>query len=253
MRFVLVDEDHLMAAMIEAMLDDLGHEVVGVADTTADAVNLLHSTRPDAVIVDLSLGYNTDFDPVGAAEDVGARVIVFSYNADDALMSRYAIRPVFVPKPDMSDLERVVSRLVLDRQTAQVVDHDRRVRPARPASGPTPTSLADAQSFYVALNDAVEGDAVLSIDLDISQPGALEGPAVGAHVKEVLRATDRLLASTTALKLFLPGAADEGVASLLARLEQAGAVPAGATTRHVVVRAGELPADAFDRLKHADT
>jgi chemotaxis response regulator CheB len=240
-----------MTAMVEAMLDDLGHEVVGVADTTADGVHLLLSTRPDVVIVDLSLGYNTDFDPVATAEDVGARVIVFAYNADDAIMSQYPIRPAFVPKPDMSDLERVVSRLVIDH-TSQVVDHDRRVRPVRAASGPPPTSMADAQSFYVALNDAIEGDAVLSIDLDISAPGSIEGPAVGAHVQEVLRATDRLLASSTALKVFLPGAGEEGVASLFRRLDAAGAVPTGATTRHVIVRAGELPADAFDRLKHTD-
>lgn len=251
MRFVLVDEDHLMTSMIEAMLDDLGHEVVGVADTTADGVHLVISTHPDVVIVDLSLGYNTDFDPVATAEDIGARVIVFAYNADDAIMSRYTTRPVFVPKPDMSDLERVVSRLVLDH-TAQVVDQDRRVRPVRAASGPPPTSMADAQSFYVALNDAIEGDAVLSIDLDTTTVGSLEGPAVAAHVQEVLRGTDRMLASSNALKVFLPGAGEEGVASLLRRLEAAGAVPADATTRHVVVRAGELPADAFDRLKHAD-
>lgn len=251
MRFVLVDEDHLMTSMIEAMLDDLGHEVVGVADTTAAAVNLLHSTRPDVLIVDLSLGYNTDFDPVGAAEDVGARVIVFSYNADDAIMGQYAIRPGFVPKPDMSDLERVLSRLVVD-QPARVVDHDRRVRPVRASGGPPPTSMADAQSFYVALNDAIEGDAVLSIDLDTTPPGSLEGPAVAAHVQAVLRGTDRLLASSTAIKIFLPGAGEEGVASLLARLAAAGALPAGATTRAVTVRAGELPADAFDRLKRTD-
>jgi hypothetical protein len=152
----------------------------------------------------------------------------------------------------MSDLERVVSRLVIDHAAAQVVDHDRRVRPIRAASGPPPTSMADAQSFYVALNDAIEGDAVLSIDLDTTSVGSLEGPAVAAHVQEVLRGTDRLLASSNALKVFLPGAGEEGVASLLRRLEVAGAVPPDATTRHVVVRAGELPADAFDRLKHAD-
>jgi hypothetical protein len=182
---------------------------------------------------------------------VGARAIVFSYNADDAILGRYVTRPAFVPKPDMSDLERVVSRLVVDH-TAQVVDRDRRVRPVRAASGPPPTSMADAQSFYVALNDAIEGDAVLSIDLDTAPPGALEGPAVAAHVQEVLRTTDRLLASSTALKIFLPGAGEEGVRSLLARLDAAGALPADATTRMVVVRAGELPADAFDRLKRAD-
>lgn len=248
MRFVLVDEDHLMTEIVEAMLRSNGHEVVGVVDTTADAVHLLHAVRPDVVIIDMSLGYNTDYDALGAALDVGARAIVFSYNADDAVLSRYAVRPVFVPKPDLPELERVVGRLVLDTVSG-VVDHDRRVRPARAASGPEPTSLADTQAFYVAMNNAIEGDGLVSLDLAAAAPGSPDSGEIGERVKEVLRETDRLLVSVSSVRVLLPGAGTEGIASFFSRLEAARALPPGATTSSVVVGTGELPADAFDRLK----
>lgn len=248
MRFVLIDEDRLITSMIEGMLQDLGHEVLGVVDTTAAAVHLIHATKPDVVILDLSLGYNTDFDAVGAAEDVGARTIIFSYNADDAVLARYRIRPMVVFKPDLSELERVVGRLAVD-PSARVVDQDRRARPSRPASGPTPTSLADAQAFYEAVNAAVEGDALVSIDLpDDVGP---DGTTVAVRVAEVLRDTDRLLASGAAVRLYLPAAEEAGIASLFQRLEAAHALPESATSRSVLVRAGEDPSVAFDRLRHA--
>jgi len=250
MRFVLIDEDRLITSMIEGMLQDLGHEVLGVVDTTAAAVQLIHATRPDVVILDLSLGYNTDFDAVGAAEDVGARTIVFSYNADDAVLSRYRVRPMVVFKPDLSELERVVGRLDVDA-AVRVVDHDRRTRPSRPASGPPPTNLADAQAFYEAVNDAVGGDALISIDLPDAYGAGDDPGKAAARVQGVMRATDRLVASASSVRIFLPGGAQDGIQSLLARLDQVGGLPEGATVRSIVVAPEELPADAFDRLKQA--
>ena len=77
MRFVLCDDDELLRSLVETVLERQGHEVIGVADHTAIGSQLVKAGKPDAVIVDLSLGYNTDFDIIETAIDVGARVIIF--------------------------------------------------------------------------------------------------------------------------------------------------------------------------------
>jgi hypothetical protein len=250
MRFVLCDEDHLFTSMMEAMLGDLGHEVVGLATATADAVRLVETARPDVVIVDLSLGFNTDFDVIESALAVDATTIVFSYNANDAILSRYATRPLVVHKPDLTELERVVARLQLDSDRG-VVEHDRRERPGRAASGPQPTGLEDAQAFYEAMNDAVAGDALVSIELPDGAGPAGDAADTAVRVREVMRDTDRLLVSGGAVRVFLPAGGEDGIASFQARVDAAAAVPHEATIKSVVVADDEPPAVAFDRLKHA--
>lgn len=248
MRFVLCDDDRVFTSIIEAMLTDLGHGVVGVGTTTADSVALVRAARPDVVILDLSLGFNTDFDIVVAAAAVGATPIVFTHNADEAILRQYAVRPRVVFKPDLTELERVVERIGVDTEH-HVVERDRRERPGRAASGPVPTNISDAQAFYEALNDATAGDSLVAIALP-KDAGAAEGvPETANRVREVLRQTDRLLASSAAVRVFLPAGGDVGAASFRTRLGEVDALPAGATIRSVVVAPGESSADAFDRLK----
>ena len=73
MKFVLCDDDALMRNMVETLIERQGHELIAAVVNTADATDLIVKHRPDAVIVDLSLGYNTDFDIVDVATAVGSR------------------------------------------------------------------------------------------------------------------------------------------------------------------------------------
>lgn len=246
MRIVLCDEDALLREMVESLLTRLGFDIVGIADTTVAGVGLIEAARPDAVIFDMSLGYNTDFDVIETAQAVGARTIVFSHNADEAILGKYARHPTVVHKPDLAALEHVLSRLDVDDATGAVVDEDRRRRPARAASGPPSTGVADAQAFYEALNDLATDDALVSLEV----PG---DPTDLAHDAVLLmRGTDRLLASVGAVRVYLPGGGAEGIASFTERLRAAGVAPAGTRLRSVVASPGESGADAFDRLKHSD-
>lgn len=250
MRFVLCDDDRLFTSMVEAMLADVGHEVVGVATTTASSVSLVESARPDVVIVDLSLGFNTDFDVVASATGLGAAVVIFSYNADEALVARYPVRPVVVFKPDLPELEQVVRRLERSPQRG-VIQHDRRARPGRVAAGSPPADVADARAFYEAVNEATTGDALISIDLPEDDGDGARAREAATRVRDVLRESDRLVASSSSVRIFLPGADQTGVQSFLARLDQVGGLPDGAMVRSIVVAPEEPPSVAFDRLKQA--
>jgi chemotaxis response regulator CheB len=244
MRIVVCDDDALMREMVESLIGATGHEVVGIADDTPSAVGLVNTAKPDAVVLDLSLGFNTDFDIIDAAIGVGARTIVFTRNADAGILSQYTVAPTIVPKPDLGALEQVLLRLDRDDTTEQVTDQDRRVRPSRAAQGPPPTGPSDAAAFFEAINAAEAGDALVSLDV----PAGAE--PVAAEVGHHLRATDRvLLMLPRAVRVFLPAGGDEGVASVLARIRELPVVTSDCQAASVVVRAGESGADAFDRLK----
>jgi CheY-like chemotaxis protein len=250
-RFVLCDEDQMLRSMVESIVTRQGHEVVGVADSTAAGTSLVENARPDAVVVDASLGCNTDFDVLEAAVGVGAQAIVFSFTTDADRLDRYATRPIVVHKPDLTELERAVERLGIVGFAGEATV-DRRRRPQRAASGPAPTGLGDAQAFYDSINNAVGGDTIVFVDLGDDAPAGMSGEAVAAGVARTIRDTDRLLACTSSVKVFLSGGGDEGTASLLRRLERAVQLPPGTRVRSVVLGADESPMDAFDRLKRME-
>jgi len=88
MRVVVCDEDGLLADVVADAIARTGHEVAGVADTTPAALGLIEAARPDVVVVDMWLGFDSDFDIIQLAIDVGARPIVFSHHtAADVLAS----------------------------------------------------------------------------------------------------------------------------------------------------------------------
>ena len=231
-----------MREHVEAVVTRTGHELVGIADTTVAAVGLIEAARPDVVVLDLSLGYNTDFDMIGAAVAIGARAIVFSHTADAETLRQYSVAPLVVPKPDLTLLEQVLARLERD-EGGTALEQDRRRRPSRAASGPVPTGVGDAQAFFEAISDAQPGDAMVSIEV------AFGAEAVATAVAGLLRGTDRVLAFPAAVRVYLPGGESEGVRSLLERLTEATAIPSDSVVASIVVRADELGADAFARLK----
>lgn len=118
MRIVVCDEEGMMREAVETIIPKVGHDLVGVADTTAVGVALIEAARPDAVVFDMTIGYNTDFDVIEAAQEVGATVVVFSYNTDDHLLSQYRTRPIVVHKPDLVLLEAALERLELEGDRA---------------------------------------------------------------------------------------------------------------------------------------
>lgn len=244
MRIVVCDDDGFMREMVESLVAATGHEVVGVADTTAAAVGLIQAGRPDAVVLDLSLGFNTDFDIIDAAIAVGARAIVFTQNADAEILGQYPVAPAVVAKPDLEALEQVLVRLDRPEPEAEVVEQDRRRRPVRAAEGSPPTGLSDAQAFFEAVNGAQPDDALVSLDV----PAGAE--AVADEIGRRLRDTDRvLLMLPRAVRVFLPAGGDEGIRSVLGRIREVPAVSGACRAASVIVGSDEHGADAFDRLK----
>ncbi|MET0728295.1 MAG: hypothetical protein ABWZ76_08370 [Acidimicrobiales bacterium] len=246
MRVVLCDDDELLLEVVETVVARLGHEIIGITDSTAGAVQLIKVGRPDVVIYDLTLGYGSDFDVVAAAIESGVTPILFTHEIDEPALVGYEPRPAVVPKPDIVGLQSVLERMELDPERDVVIDFDRRVRPSRSPVGSAPIDVRDAQAFYEALQDLSEDDALISVD--VSGAGDLLATGVLSHHRQ----TDRVLASDAAVRVFLPGAGQTGIDSLRRRLARSGTLPLETLVRSIVVRDGEDPGAAFDRLKSAE-
>ena len=118
-------------------------------------------------------------------------------------------------------------------------------RPARTVEGPAPTGVSDAQAFFVAVNGAIEGDALVSLDVPMGAEAAAD------EVGRRLRDNDRVLVMPPrAVRVFLPGGGDEGLQSVLARIRSIPAITSDCQVASVMVRDGEHGADAFERLKN---
>ena len=89
-RILVVEDEILVREDIEDCLAGLGHEVVSVASTGADALRKIPTARPDLVLMDIRL--KGDMDGVEAARQIRTNfrlpVIFLTSHADDSTLQR---------------------------------------------------------------------------------------------------------------------------------------------------------------------
>jgi CheY-like chemotaxis protein len=78
MRILVVEDEALILMQIEMMLEAAGYRVVGTAMTAAEAIALIHETRPELVLIDLRLGDDSSGVEVAhAVRDIGGITAAF--------------------------------------------------------------------------------------------------------------------------------------------------------------------------------
>ncbi len=119
LRVIVVEDDAIIAMEIEMMLQDLGAEVVGLARTAADAVELAELHRPDCATMDISIKGNRD--GVSAAieiyETLGIRsIFVSAYGNDETRARAVRAHPLgWVMKPfNTKDIKSALDRVLDD-------------------------------------------------------------------------------------------------------------------------------------------
>ncbi|HET7651928.1 MAG TPA: response regulator [Acidimicrobiales bacterium] len=105
-RVVVVDDEPDVRLLLNAVLASPGVEIVGEADDGFDALELVKSTKPDVVVLDLMLPTLSGLDVLRALrhEDSGVRVIAVSAMAEDTA-EREALdagADLFVSKLDLN-------------------------------------------------------------------------------------------------------------------------------------------------------
>jgi DNA-binding NarL/FixJ family response regulator len=105
---VIVDDNRSFAEGARRLLERQGESVLGLASTSADAVELVAELRPDVVLVDLRLGDESGLDVVrllAARYDRGApTLILISACPPTDVAGLMATTPAagFLPKMDLS-------------------------------------------------------------------------------------------------------------------------------------------------------
>jgi CheY-like chemotaxis protein len=106
LRCVIVDDDEEFLKVAQALLERDGVIVAGVAHNSAEAVERTQALRPDFVLVDIRLGWESGFEAARRLADNGhpAALIMISAHADEDYAELIADSPAtgFLPKTDLS-------------------------------------------------------------------------------------------------------------------------------------------------------
>lgn len=90
LRVMVVEDEVIVALAIKETVEDLGHEVCGLARSEAEALSLADTERPDIALMDVQLA--GPVDGVEAARrlraDLGIRSLFLSGCADHATLAR---------------------------------------------------------------------------------------------------------------------------------------------------------------------
>jgi CheY-like chemotaxis protein len=113
-RVLLVEDEMLVAMLLEDMLTELGHEIAGVAAGLEDAMSLARNAAFDLAILDVHLG-GRDVFPV--AEILIQRRIPFAFATGygvKGLPEAFRSRPTLQKPFQIADLKRVLGAIAAD-------------------------------------------------------------------------------------------------------------------------------------------
>ena len=142
-RILVVEDEILVREDIEDCLEALGHEVVAVASTGAEALRKIPAARPDLVLMDIRL--KGDMDGVETARQIRTNfrlpVIFLTAHADDATLQRAkAADPLgYIVKPFAETTVNAVIQTALHKN-----ELDRRLRESEKWLTTTLGSIGDA-------------------------------------------------------------------------------------------------------------
>jgi DNA-binding response OmpR family regulator len=107
LRILIVEDEPLIAMMLEDYLSILGKQVAGVADSVATALPLVAAGGVDAAIVDVHLNGGEKCWPVAdALAEAGIPFLVATGGGDDMIADGHKHRPVLAKPFTMDAIEQ---------------------------------------------------------------------------------------------------------------------------------------------------
>jgi len=108
-RVLVVEDEALLAVLIEDMIIETGSEMVGLAATLHDAVKLAHTAKADVALLDLNLKGELAYPAAEVLERRGIPLVFTSGYGLEGLSDRFRHCP-FLDKPfDQHSLERGIN------------------------------------------------------------------------------------------------------------------------------------------------
>lgn len=112
MRILVVEDEPLLAMLLEENLADLGHETVGAAATVEQAMAILDEGPIDAALLDFSLGLNSTSAPVAhRLREVGTPFFYLSGHASLESTDNTPNAPLLIKPVSLVDLKTALADL----------------------------------------------------------------------------------------------------------------------------------------------
>ena len=114
-RILIVEDDPLVAMMLEGYLDALGWDVAGCVETVADAIFLITSGHIDAAILDVHLANGETSEPVAVALNaVHIPYIVTTGGFNNKVEAAYEDAPILRKPFSMTSLSQALDKIARD-------------------------------------------------------------------------------------------------------------------------------------------
>ena len=117
-KILIVDDDEIMRGILTKVLGQIGHEIIEAVDGDS-CIELARKTKPDLIILDMSMPTMTGFDtaPILRTHPATKKVPILALTADTSTESIEAAHEAgcnhYMAKPFQSDkLLRTVERLI---------------------------------------------------------------------------------------------------------------------------------------------
>jgi DNA-binding response OmpR family regulator len=111
-RILVVEDEAMVAMLIEDTLSDAGFKVLGPAATVAEAMAVLDAERPAGAVLDLNLGGDSSGPVADRLAAEGIPFLICSGYGASGVPPAHTGRPV-LPKPyDPGELLRTMRRLL---------------------------------------------------------------------------------------------------------------------------------------------
>jgi len=205
-RVLVCDDDAIVRGVVRDLVADAGGEVIGEAETAAEAILLADRFAPDVVVLDLNLRRGTGREVLEHLGRHGPQVVVFT--AYDAAAPSPGDHVDVVHKPDFEALAACLAS-VPERPVE-------RRRPVREVPWGHRPGIDEPTTFYRDLGTALPGDVLVRVDL-----GGTDADAAVDALRRAVRAQDRVLRRAGDALLLLVGGGAAAVPALCARLRTA--------------------------------
>jgi CheY-like chemotaxis protein len=111
-RILVVDDEPLIAMLLEDWLVELGHEPVGPVNSVTDALELIEQTdRPDGAILDVALGAESSYPVADALASLGIPVLFATGHSGESLPARFKGAPTLTKPFDFETVKRAVHEM----------------------------------------------------------------------------------------------------------------------------------------------
>ncbi len=253
-RIMIVEDEQITAADLEATLGDLGYSVTSLVSSGKSAISEAAKTHPDLVLMDIRL--RGEMDGIEAARQIRERfdipVIYLTAHADDATLERAKLaEPLgYIVKPFQENELGATIQMALHKHQVdtQAKEREEELSSTLAALGEGVVRV-DGMAVVTYLNPAAE-----------TWTGWKQQEALGKHSDEVLRFIDRT--SRLPVNQYIMRALREGVlteipdaTALLSRngLERRIAGSAAPIRDHLDRTSGAVVAFGNVRVEHAPT